>query len=110
MAAWLPIVKTALPIIAEIVTVARPMFTKKPSNAERDELTTQQIEELQNAATQNSNSVKELAAQVKTTFEGMESAAKDLQTRLERQRKLSILAVAFGLAGFLLSIYMLVGA
>ena len=110
MAAWLPIVKTALPIIAQVVTVARPMFTKKPGNTERDELTTRQIEELQSAATQNSDSVKELAAQVKTTFEGLESAARDLQTRLERQKTLSFMAVGFGLAGFLLSTYTLVSA
>ena len=108
MAAWLPIVKTALPIIAEVVSVARPMFTKKPDNEKRDELTARQIEELQNAATQNSDSVKQLAAQVKTTFEGLESAANDLQQRLERQQKLSVLAVAFGLAGLLLSVYILV--
>ena len=109
MLPWLPIVKTALPIIGEIVKVGRPMFTERPKNAERDELTTQQIEELQNAATQNSDSVKELAAQVKTTFEGLESAAKDLQTRLDQQQKLCVFAVAFGLAGFLLGIYILVG-
>jgi hypothetical protein len=110
MAAWLPIVKTALPIIAEVVAVARPMFTKKPNNAERDNLTTQQIEELQTAATQNSDSVKALAAQVQTTFEGLESAATDLQRRLERQQKISVSAIVFGLAGFLLSLYVLAGA
>ena len=110
MAAWLPIVKKALPIIAEIVTVARPMFTKKANNSERDELTTQQIEELQSAATQNSDSVKALAAQVQTTFEGLESAATDLQRNFERQQKFIIFAVIFGLAGFLLSLYLLISS
>lgn len=110
MAAWLPIVKTALPIIGEIVRVARPMFTERPKSAERDELTVQQIKELQSAATQNSDSVKALAAQVQTTFEAMESAATDLQARLERQQKLIILAVIFGLSGILLSVYILAGA
>ena len=110
MAAWLPIVKTALPIIAEVVAVARPMFTKKPNNTERDNLTTQQIEELQTAATQNTDSVKALAAQVQTTFEGMESAAMDLQIRLAIQQKISISAIVFGLAGFLLGLYVLAGA
>lgn len=109
MAAWLPIVKTALPIIAEIVAVTRPMFTKKPSDPERDDLTTRQIEELQTAATQNSDSVKALAAQVQSTFEGMESAATDLQRRLELQQKISISAIIFGLAGFVSSLYVLAG-
>jgi len=105
MAAWLPIVKTALPIIAEVVAVARPMFTSKSKNSERDELTTRQIEELQSAATQNADSVKSLAGQVQTTFEGLESAATDLQRNLERQQKLTILAVIFGFAGVLLGLY-----
>jgi len=109
MAAWVPILKTALPIIAEVVAVARPMFTKKPNDAERDALTTQQIEELQTAATQNSDSVKALAAQVQTTFEGLESAATNLQRRLERQQIISISAIIVGLAGFSLSLYVLVG-
>ena len=109
MAAWLPIVKTALPIIAEIVAVARPMFTKKSSDPERDDLTTRQIEELQSAATQNSDSVKALAAQVQSTFEGMESAATDLQRRLELQQKISISAIILGLAGFVSSLYVLAG-
>ncbi len=110
MVPWLPIVKTAIPIIGEIVKVARPMFTERPKNAERDELTTEQIEELQSAATQNSDSVKKLAAQVQTTFEALESAAMDLQKRLEWQQKLSVLAAIFGVSGFLLSIYILAGA
>jgi uncharacterized protein YlxW (UPF0749 family) len=109
MAAWLPIIKTAIPIISQIVTVATPMFTRMQNGSARDELTARQIEELQNAATQNSASVKELAAQVEKTFEGMESAAKELQVRLERQQKLSLLALMFGFGGLLLGLYGLFG-
>ena len=76
---------------------------------DREALTAQQIEELQNAATQNSESVKALAAQVKTTFEGLESAAVDLQKRLDRQQKLSAGAAILGLSGLGVSLYVLLG-
>jgi uncharacterized protein YlxW (UPF0749 family) len=109
MAAWLPIVKTAIPVIAQIVNIAAPMLTKKSVNTDRETLLAQQIEELQNAATQNSESVKALAAQVQTTFEGIESAAVALQKRLDRQQKLSVVAATFGLCGISLSLYVLLG-
>lgn len=110
MAAWLPIVKTAIPVIAQIVNIAAPMLTKKSASADREALTAQQIEELQTAATQNSDSVKALAAQVKTTFEGLESAAVDLQMRLDRQQKLSVVAAIFGVIGISLSLFALLGS
>lgn len=105
MAAWLPIVTKAIPVIAQIVNIAAPMLTKNSASADREALTAQQIEELQNAATQNSESVKALAAEVKTTFEGLESAAVDLQKRLDRQQKLSVVAGIFGLSGLGVSLY-----
>ncbi len=104
MAAWLPIVKTAIPIIAEIVTVARPMFTKNAPEGDRDPLTRKQIEELQAAATQNSQSVVQLAEQVEKTFEAMEAAALDLQKDLQRQRRLTLLALTVGLVGLALGL------
>jgi hypothetical protein len=109
MAAWLPIVKTAIPVIAQVVGIAAPMLTKKPGSVDRDALTAQQIEELQSAATQNAESVKALATQVQTTFEGLESAASDLQQRLDRQQTISIVAAIFGLCGISLSLYVLLG-
>lgn len=109
MAAWLPIVKTAIPVIAQIVNIATPMLTKKSGSADREALLAKQIEELQNAATQNAESVKALAAQVQTTFEGLESAALDLQQKLDRQQKLCTIAVISGLSGISLSIYVLLG-
>jgi len=110
MAAWLPVVTKAIPVIAQIVNIAAPMLTKKSPSADREALIAQQIEELQGAATQNSESVKALAAQVKTTFEGLESAAVDLQRRLDRQQRLTLGAVFFGLGGLILSLYTMLGA
>ena len=108
MAAWAPIIKTAIPHIAQIVTVALPMFTSKSENAERDALTTQQIKELQKAATQNAESVRELATQLRNTFESLESAATGLQKELGRQKQLIILALVLSIVGFCISTYVLV--
>ncbi len=108
MAAWLPIIKAAIPHIAQIVTVALPMFTSKSENAERDALTTRQIKELQEAATQNAESVRELATQLRNTFESLESAATDLQKELGRQKQLIILALVLSIVGFCVSTYVLV--
>jgi hypothetical protein len=109
MAAWLPVVTKAIPVIAQIVNIAAPMLTKRSASADRETLMAQQIEELQIAATQNSESVKALAAQVKTTFEELESAAVDLQLRLDRQQKLSMGAAVLGFGGLSLSLYTLLG-
>ena len=108
MAAWLPIIKAAIPHIAQIVSVALPMFTSKSENAERDALTTQQIKELQEAATQNAESVRELATQLRNTFESLETAATDLQKELGRQKQLIILALVLSIVGFCVSTYVLV--
>ncbi len=108
MAAWLPIIKTVIPPIAQIVTAALPMFTSKSENAERDALTTQQIKELQGAATRNTELVKELATQLKNTLESFESAATHLQKELGRQKQLIILALVLSIVAFCVSTYVLV--
>ena len=110
MAAWLPIIKTAIPHIAQIVTVALPIFTSKSENAERDALTTQQIKELQEAATRNTELVKELATQLKNTLESFESADTDLQKKLRRQERLIILALILSIVAFCVSSYLLINA
>jgi len=109
MAAWIPVVTKAIPVIAQIVNIATPILTKRSESADREALMAQQIEELQIAATQNNTSVKELAAQVKTTFEGLEAASIDLQRRLDRQQRLSVGAIVIGLSGFGISLYALLG-
>ena len=107
MAAWLPVIKAAIPHLAQVVTVALPMFTSRSENADRDALIARQINELQEAATQNAESVKELATQLQSTFEGLESAATDLQKQLKRQKQLTVVmliltTVAIGLSSLAL--------
>jgi predicted nucleotide-binding protein (sugar kinase/HSP70/actin superfamily) len=107
MAAWLPVIKAAIPHLAQVVTVALPMFTSRSENADRDALIARQINELQEAATQNAESVKELATQLQSTFEGLESAATDLQRQLKQQKQLTVVmlilsTIAIGLGSLAL--------
>jgi len=94
MAAWLPVVKAALPHIATIVTATLPIFTSKAGDSERNALTTKQIEELQEAATHNAASIRELAAQVQATFEALESAAAVVERQLKVQKRVAATAVS----------------
>jgi hypothetical protein len=107
MPAWLPVIKAAIPHIAQIVSVALPMFTARSPSVDRDALTAQQIDELQQAATQNAASVHELALQLKTTFESMEVAAADLQARVRRQQQLTFITLIVALLAVFISFYTL---
>lgn len=90
MAAWLPLVKATLPYLAKIAAETIPAFTK--SSAEKpDELIRKQIAELQNAVTQNAESVRVLSKQLQDTIAGIEAAATSLQR--ERQRHNWLLAI-----------------
>jgi len=82
MAAWLPILKAALPYVAQIVTAAIPAFTTKSEIAKSDPLIVQQIEELQDAATKNAESIHLLAEKLQQTIQGIEGAAIALQKQM----------------------------
>jgi len=107
MAGWIPVVKAAIPHIAQIVSVALPMFTARTENADREALTARQIEELQTAATQNAASVHELATQLQATLVGLESAAADLQAQVKRQRRLTVVALGLALVALALGVFIL---
>ena len=110
MAAWLPIVKAAIPHLAQIVTVSLPIFTARSESADREALMERQIQELQGAATQNAESVRELAMQLKTTFESLESAGADLQHQLARQQQLIIVLLIMTVLAIGMSAFALAGA
>ena len=93
MAAWLPLVKAALPYVTQIVTAAIPSFTSKSATSKSDEVIPKQISELQNAVTQNAESIKGLAAQLKQTIEGIDAAGENLQRELRGLRRLAVIAV-----------------
>ena len=79
MAAWGPLIKTVLPYVADVIAVAIPAFTAKTDDKKNSEIIPEQISELQSAATQNAESVKTLAAQLKETIEGIDVAGLNIQ-------------------------------
>ena len=77
MAGWIPVLKASLPYVTQIVTAALPAFTSKPAPGQPDEVVPKQIAELQSAVTQNAESVKTLATQLKEAIEGIDAGAAD---------------------------------
>ena len=95
MAAWLiPALKAVLPHIATIIAAAAPVFTRKSADAANQALQQQQITELQSAASQNAEHIKELAAQLQSTVAALEQGAAIAEARLRRAILLWISATA----------------
>jgi hypothetical protein len=107
MAAWLiPALKAVLPHVATIISAAAPVFTRK-SDAANQALLQQQITELQSAASQNAEHIKELAAQLQSTLAALEQAAAIAEAKLRRVILLCVAATgvsaaALGIALFLI--------
>ena len=100
MAGWLiPALKAILPHVTDVVSAVRPVFTRKKAGAvaaNPTDLVQQQIAELQAAAAQNADHIKELAAQLQSTVAALESAAATAEARL--RRAVVMCAVAMALA------------
>jgi hypothetical protein len=92
MAVWLPVLKASLPYIAQIVTTAVPAFTSRSDASKVDPLVSQQIEELQSAATKNAESIHILAERLQQTIEGIDSAAASLQKQVALFKVLLLIA------------------
>lgn len=82
MAAWIPVLKAALPYISNIVAAAIPAFTQRKGQAPSTELVSQQIAELQEAVTSNAEAVKTLAAQVEKTLTAFDAGEAEMTQRL----------------------------
>jgi hypothetical protein len=82
MAAWLPVLKAALPYIGNIVAAAVPVFTSRKGQDATAELLSRQIAELQEAVTGNAEAVKGLAAQVEQTITALDAGEADLAQRM----------------------------
>ena len=103
MASWLlPALKAVLPHMGDIVSAAKPVFTRrKPettaSATQADpSLAQQQIAELQAATAQNATHIKELASKLQSTVSALEIAAQLTETRL--RRALIVCALAAGVS------------
>ena len=89
MVAWVPILNV-LPIVMEVIKIAKPVFTSNPNSKSESEseIIPKQISELQSAVTQNAESLTELATQLKSTIEGIDKGALNLQQELLIQKRL----------------------
>ena len=100
MASWLiPALKAVIPHVGDIVAAAKPAFTKrKPETAANQDLTQQQIAELQAVVSQQSGHIKELAAQLENTVTALERAAHLAEERLRRVLIFTAVSAAIAVA------------
>lgn len=97
MAAWLPVLKAALPYVTQIVTAAIPAFTSKPDTSKADPVISKQIVELQSAATKNAESIHVLAEKLQQTIEGIDSAAVNFQKQVMIFKMLLFMSTAIAI-------------
>jgi hypothetical protein len=98
MAGWLiPALKAVLPHVGDILAAAKPVFTKRRPEAPAAVAESQQIAELQAAASQNAEHIRELAAQLQSTVAALEKAAEIADSRLRRAVLFCAVAVALSL-------------
>lgn len=109
-AAWITVVAPYLP---EIVRLARPIFTRTPpvvdpGQLRRNDVLDAQIGELQDAASQNADSIGKLAADMQKTIDALQLGAARVEQQLVRAQVLAVVAttvaaLAFGLAAWALT-------
>ncbi len=111
-ASWLTI---AAPYIPEILRLARPLFTHTPppqadaGQRMRVDLMSDQIDELQEAATQNAESIRLLASDMQKTIELLQANSERMEKRLIAAQRLALVAgtaaaLAFCLAAVALAL------
>src|SRR3954466_7630729 len=101
MAGWLQsALKAVLPHVGDILTAAKPAFTKRKPDpaANQPDLVQQQIAELQAAGSQQWSHIKELAAQLENTLAALEKAAQLAEERLRRVLIFTAVAAALAIA------------
>ncbi|EDZ61258.1 hypothetical protein SMGD1_0323 [Sulfurimonas gotlandica GD1] len=105
MAAWLPVLKTALPYVTEILKITIPAFTSRSNEKKSSDVIPDQILELQSAATQNAESVKVLATQLKDTIEVIESSGTKIEKELVLFKRISIISIIIAIVSIGFSIF-----
>ena len=101
----MPALKAILPHVGSIVDAAKPVFTRKKPETGTD--VQQQIAELQAAASQNAEYVKELAEQLQSTVAALEQSASVAESRLRRATLVSAISVSISIAALLLAAFTL---
>lgn len=110
MAAWLaPALKAVLPHLGTIVSAVEPIFTRKKTEAAANQmqLLQEQIAELQTAASQNVEYIKDLATQLQSTVLALEQASSIAENNIKRALVLSIVATAMAAIAFAMALFLL---
>ena len=107
-ATWITIAASSLP---EIIRMARPLFTRTPqvdnSHQLRLDVIGEQIAELQDAATQNADSIRKLATDMQKTIEVLQVGANRAERRLRRANTLTLVATTMATLAFVLAAWTL---
>lgn len=107
-ATWITI---AAPYLPDIIKLARPLFTRTPpadnSQQIRLDVVSEQITELQNAASQNADSIRKLATDMQKTLEVLQLGSERLQKQLATAQLLGLVASTAALLAFAVAAYAL---
>jgi len=108
-ATWITI---AAPYLPEIIKLARPLFTRTPPQLDnsqqlRMDVIGAQIVELQDAATQNADSIRKLATDMQKTIEVLQLGAERAEQRLQQSHRLTVIATTMAALAFALAAYAL---
>lgn len=104
----LPLIKAVTPYIAQVATVAIPAFTSKGRKEKPDDTTTQQIEELQQAATQNAESMQLLADNLQQVIKSLEKATEEAEKQVKFYKILVLGSVGIAIISLALSAYLFI--
>ncbi len=114
MSPWIiPALKAILPHVGDIVSAARPIFTRTRSKETATSLPAdapvqQQIAELQAVAAQNDAHIRELAAQLEATVKALEQAAEAAEVKARRLRRACMLSMVVSVVAACVSLLVLV--
>lgn len=99
---FLPIIKAIAPYLAQVAAAAIPAFTSKPEAAKSDPVIAKQIEELQQAAIHNAQSVHVLAEKIQQAMQDIENAAIEAKKQVAAYK--TILFASLGLSAVSLAV------
>ena len=107
---WLAVGKLVLNNLDTIMGVVKPAFTRKRVDtlAMQTDLLNQQIAELQAAASNNAEQIRQLAAQVKELVEALAQSATEAAAQRVAARRWSFVAVALSGVAVLLSVSLMI--
>lgn len=103
---WLVVGKLVLNNLDTIIGVVKPAFTRKKVDAlpSQTDLLNQQIAELQAAASNNAEQIKQLAAQVKDLVAALAQAATEAAAQRAAAKRWSYAAVGISAVAMLIAV------